>query len=67
MELEEKREVCEGCRSGNYWMCKSFPGVATDHIKRELEYRKAKAKRRKERKEDDVLRPTQVYRRDQDE
>lgn len=62
---DEKREICEGCRTGNFWMCKSFPGSAKEHIKREEEFRKRKAAKRKERKLDQ--RPpqqTRVFRRD---
>lgn len=60
-DKEEKRVVCEGCRTGNYWLCKSFPGQAPVHAEREIEYRKRK-KRRAARAQQ-----TQVYQREEDD
>lgn len=44
-EDNSKRPVCEGCRTGNYYLCKSFPGKASEHAQREIEYRKSKIRR----------------------
>lgn len=41
----EKRKICEGCRTGNYYLCNSFPGRAPEHAEREIEYRRRKARR----------------------
>ncbi len=56
---KEERVVCEGCRTGNYWLCKSFPGSAPEHAQREVEFRKRK-KRRVARASQ-----TQVFQRDE--
>lgn len=42
-EEKEERVVCEGCRTGNYFLCNSFPGKASNHAEREVQYRKYKA------------------------
>lgn len=57
-EKDEKRKICEGCRTGNYFLCDSFPGKAKEHAEREVAYRKRKS-RRVER-----FRQSQVYRRE---
>lgn len=62
IEKEEKRKICEGCRTGNYFLCNSFPGVAKAHADREIDYRKKKA-RRQER----ANRDPQVFRRDEND
>lgn len=58
---DEKRKICEGCRTGNYWLCKSFPGQAPEHAQREADYRKRK-KRRIARAQQ-----TQVYQREDED
>lgn len=57
-ETEEKRKICEGCRTGNYYLCNSFPGQAPAHAEREISYRRSKAKRLER-----VVRGPQVYQR----
>lgn len=44
---ESKRDVCQGCLTGNFWLCRSFPGAAKKHVEREEEVGKRKKKRRK--------------------
>lgn len=61
IEKEEKRKICEGCRTGNYFLCNSFPGVAKAHADREIAYRKKKA-----RQTERAGRAPQVFRRDED-
>jgi hypothetical protein len=63
-EKEEKRKICEGCRTGNYFLCNSFPGVAKEHGQREVDYRRKKS-RRLERERINRAQ-SQVYRRDED-
>lgn len=65
--LEEKendhRKICEGCRTGNYFLCLSFPGRPKEHAQREIEYRKYKAKLKGRAARGGA----QVYRREDDE
>lgn len=42
---KEERKICEGCRTGNYYLCNSFPGKAKKHAKEEIQYRKRKAQK----------------------
>ena len=62
-EKDEKRTSCEGCRTGNYFLCDSFPGKPKEHAQREVDYRKRKA-RLKGRA---ARGGPQVYRREEDE
>jgi len=45
IEKDEGRKICQGCLTGNYFLCSSFPGQARAHAEREIEYRKKKARR----------------------
>lgn len=45
MAEKEERKICEGCRTGNYYLCNSFPGRAKKHVEREIQYRRAKARK----------------------
>lgn len=56
---KEERKICEGCRTGNYFLCSSFPGRAKVHAEREIDYRKKKTRRI-----DRQARTTQTYRRE---
>lgn len=58
-EREEKRKICEGCRTGNYYLCNSFPGQAQEHAQREIDYRRSKT-----RKLERIGKGPQVYRRE---
>lgn len=60
-DKNEKRKICEGCRTGNYFLCNSFPGRAEEHARRELDYRKKKSRRL-----DRSRAQPQVYRREDD-
>lgn len=42
---KEERKICEGCRTGNYFLCNSFPGQAKAHAEREVGYRRKKKRR----------------------
>jgi len=57
IEQEEKRVICEGCRTGNYFLCNSFPGQAKSHAQYEIDYAKAKkkSKDRKAQAESDIF------------
>lgn len=44
---EPRTDLCEGCRTGNFWLCKSFPGVAKTHVEREQEVAKKKKQRKR--------------------
>lgn len=61
-EEREERKICEGCRTGNYYLCNSFPGQAQKHAQREIDYRRSKTKRL-----DRIGRGPQVYRRSDEE
>jgi len=60
-EKDENRKICEGCRTGNYYLCSSFPGRAKQHADQEIRYRKWRASS-KERSR----RQSQVYRREEE-
>ena len=62
-EKDEKRKICEGCRTGNYYLCNSFPGQAKQHGEREIDYRKRKARLKGRAAKGGA----QVYRREEDE
>lgn len=58
---EKQRKICQGCITGNPFLCSSFPGRAPEHAQREVSYRKKKA-----RQVERARGQPQVFRRDED-
>jgi hypothetical protein len=61
----EPNDICEGCRTGNPFLCKSFPGVAPAHATDHAAWQKRRAKER-QRQLDLERAEAKVFRREDD-